>query len=144
MLGNYLLIALRHIFKNELYSSINILGLVVGLMVYLFGSMLADYEQTHDAFFKNSDRIYSIGSVFSPTADLGIRSVNSVHTALVALPLAYFATNTYLDFFPNRLSLPGAIILVAGCLGVALSGAVVSVHAMKVAYANPIHALRYE
>ena len=80
----------------------------------------------------------------SPTADLGIRSVNSVHTALVALPLAYFATNTYLDFFPNRLSLPGAIILVAGCVGVALSGAIVSVHAMKIACANAIHALRYE
>jgi putative ABC transport system permease protein len=67
-----------------------------------------------------------------------------VWASFIALPLAYFAANTYLDFFPNRLSLPGAIILVAGCLGVVLSWAIVSVHAMRVAYANPIHALRYE
>jgi len=67
-----------------------------------------------------------------------------IWASFVALPLAYFATNTYLDFFPNRLSLPGAIILFAGCLGVVLSWAIVSVHAMKVAYANPIQALRYE
>ena len=67
-----------------------------------------------------------------------------VWASIIAPPLAYFATNQYLDFFPNRLSLPGAIIIVAGCLGVMLSWAIVSVHAMKVAHANPIHALRYE
>ena len=41
MIKNYLLIAWRQIIKNKLYSSINILGLVVGLAVYIFGSLLA-------------------------------------------------------------------------------------------------------
>ncbi len=82
MFNNYLLIAWRHILKNKLYSSINIIGLVVGLTVFLFGSLLANYEQTHDNFFKHSDRIFFVGSIFSPTADIGISSIDSVHSAV--------------------------------------------------------------
>ena len=82
MFTNYVLIAGRHILKNKLYSSINILGLVVGLTVFLFGSLLSNYEKTHDDFFKNTSRIFFVGSVFSPTADISISSLDSVHTAL--------------------------------------------------------------
>ncbi len=82
MIKNYLLIAWRHILKNKLYSSINILGLVVGLSVFLFGSLLANYENTHDVFFKNSDRIFTVGSIFSPTADIGISVIDSANTAV--------------------------------------------------------------
>jgi len=82
MFKNYVLIAGRHILKNKLYSSINILGLVVGLTVFLFGSLLSNYEKTHDDFFKNTSRIYFVGSVFSPTADIGISALDAAHTAL--------------------------------------------------------------
>jgi putative ABC transport system permease protein len=85
MLNNYLLIAWRHILKNKLYSSINITGLVVGLTIFLFGSLLANYEQTHDNFFKNSARTYFVGTIFSPKADVGISSIDSVHSAVAPL-----------------------------------------------------------
>lgn len=80
MFRNYLLVTWRHILTNKLYSAINILGLVVGLTVFLFGTLLANYEQTHDTFFKNSDRIYTVGSIFSPTADVGINSLDSANS----------------------------------------------------------------
>ena len=62
----------------------------------------------------------------------------------IALPLAYLASNFYLDFFADRLPMPGLFIAIAGVAGLFLSWAIVSVHAMKIANTNPIHALRYE
>ena len=81
MFKNYLLIAWRQILKNRLYASINILGLVVGLTVYIFGSLLVDYEQSHDLFYKNSGRIFTAGSIFSPTANIGVGETDGIYTA---------------------------------------------------------------
>ncbi|HIG41368.1 MAG TPA: hypothetical protein EYQ14_12635 [Gammaproteobacteria bacterium] len=72
MFKNYVTVALRRILRNKLYSAINILGLVVGLSVFLFGSLLANYEKIHDIFFENSARIFTVGTLFSPKADIGI------------------------------------------------------------------------
>ena len=72
MVKSYLVIAWRHILKNKLYAAINILGLVVGLAVYIFGSLLVTYERSHDTFYKNSDRIFTAGSIFSATANIGV------------------------------------------------------------------------
>jgi putative ABC transport system permease protein len=63
---------------------------------------------------------------------------------LFALPLAWAASYKYLDFFADRLMMPSGIIAVAGILSVAFAWAVVAVHAIKIARANPIRALRYE
>ena len=81
MLKNYLLIAWRQLLKNKLYASINILGLVVGLVVYLFGSLLVDYERTHDLFFAKADRIFTAGSLFGPTANIGVSETDGIYTA---------------------------------------------------------------
>ena len=79
MIKNYLLIAWRQIVKNKLYAAINIVGLVVGLSVYLFGEMVSTYEETHDAFFANADRIYTVGTVFGPAADIGIAETDGIY-----------------------------------------------------------------
>ena len=44
MFKNYLTSAWRNILKNKIYAAINIIGLVVGLSVYVFSSLLATYE----------------------------------------------------------------------------------------------------
>jgi putative ABC transport system permease protein len=87
MIKNYLLIAWRQITKNKLYASINILGLVVGLAVYIFGSLLVDYERSHDLFYKNADRIYTAGSLFSPTANIGVSENSGIYTGFAPLIL---------------------------------------------------------
>ena len=81
MLKNYFIIAWRQLLKNKLYASINTIGLTVGLAVYIFGSMLVSYERSHDLFYANADRIYTVGSLFGPTANIGIGETDGIYTA---------------------------------------------------------------
>jgi putative ABC transport system permease protein len=63
---------------------------------------------------------------------------------IVALPISYFASNIYLDFFADRLELAEGIVLFAGILAVIFSWSIVAIHAIKIARSSPIYALRYE
>jgi putative ABC transport system permease protein len=85
MIWNNIKIALRNIRKNKLFAFINIAGLALGMCIYVFGSMLIKYERTHDAFFANSERVYTIGSLPSPSLDLGIDSLNVAHSGLAPI-----------------------------------------------------------
>ncbi|MFT6434288.1 MAG: putative ABC transport system permease protein [Candidatus Azotimanducaceae bacterium] len=85
MIENYFNSAWRQLIKNKLYASINILGLVVGLAIYVFGTILVDYEQSHDKFFANYERIYTAGSVFSPTANIGVNENPGIYTGFKQL-----------------------------------------------------------
>lgn len=82
MFSNYIKIAIRSILKNKLYAVINIMGLSMGLAIYLFGGLLAEYEYTHDAFFENADRIYTIRGEVSAEADMGISQIDGVQSAV--------------------------------------------------------------
>ena len=82
MFWNNVKIALRNLKKNKLFALINIIGLALGLTIYVFGGLLADYERSHDLFFKNASRIYTVGTVINPEAGLGINEIDSAHTAL--------------------------------------------------------------
>ena len=62
----------------------------------------------------------------------------------VALPLAMPATSMYLNFFAERISLQFPLVIMAGMVAILLACSVIAVHAMRVAKASPISALRYE
>jgi putative ABC transport system permease protein len=62
----------------------------------------------------------------------------------IALPGAYFASSLYLNFFADRIDSPILILAVAGAVAVMLAWGTVAGHAIRIAMANPIHALRYE
>jgi len=61
-----------------------------------------------------------------------------------SLPLAYLASNLYLQFFAERISIQIPLILLSGIVAVSSAWIVIALHAMRVARANPIMALRYE
>jgi putative ABC transport system permease protein len=82
MFSNYFKLALRNMGKNRLYAAINIVGLAIGLAVFLFGSILASYERDHDSMFSQRDRIFTAGSVFGPDADIGVLETDSIYTAM--------------------------------------------------------------
>jgi putative ABC transport system permease protein len=82
MLWNYIKIALRNLRKNKVFAAINILGLAIGMTIYVFGGVLVKYESTHDAFFANSDRIYTVGSIASPNLNVGITQVDATWTTI--------------------------------------------------------------
>lgn len=76
MLRNYFKIALRSLWRHKLYSSINIIGLAVGLAACLLMSLYVRHELTYDSFHKNVDRIVRITS-FLKTPDAPMALANS-------------------------------------------------------------------
>jgi putative ABC transport system permease protein len=63
---------------------------------------------------------------------------------LIAWPVAWWLMRDWLNGFDARIALGPTPFLVAGGLALAIALGTISGHAMKVARANPIHALRYE
>jgi putative ABC transport system permease protein len=64
MLKNYITIALRNLKRQMMYSSINIIGLAVGMACSLVIFLFVYGEWSHDRHFENGDRIHRIGISF--------------------------------------------------------------------------------
>ncbi len=60
MIANYLIVALRNLFKNKVFSFINIFGLALGIAASLLIVQYARYQLSYDRFEANSDRIYRL------------------------------------------------------------------------------------
>jgi putative ABC transport system permease protein len=63
---------------------------------------------------------------------------------LIAWPVAWYAMSDWLSTFDSRVDLGVTPFLLAGLLALAIAIGTISGHAIRVARANPIHALRYE
>ena len=82
MFWNHVKVALRNLRKNKLFATINIVGLAIGLSIYVFGGLLVKYERTHDMFFENASRIHTVGSTAAPGLNVGIDKINSTFSAV--------------------------------------------------------------
>lgn len=60
MLKNFILVALRNLRKNKLYSIINIAGLTVGITCSILILLWVVDEVTYDSFIPKSDRLYQV------------------------------------------------------------------------------------
>lgn len=69
MLTNYLKISARSIWRNRLFSAINILGLAIGISASLVIYLIVSYDLGFDKFHKDSERIYRIYSSFMFTGE---------------------------------------------------------------------------
>jgi putative ABC transport system permease protein len=63
---------------------------------------------------------------------------------LVAWPLAYLYLHHWLEGFAYRITLNPLYFIVAGATALLIAWGTVFMHALRVARANPVHALRYE
>ncbi|MDQ8756103.1 ABC transporter permease [Sphingosinicella sp. LHD-64] len=63
---------------------------------------------------------------------------------LIAWPVAWWAMREWLNGFEARIDLGPAPFVIAAMLALAIAIGTIAGHAIKVARANPIHALRYE
>ena len=63
---------------------------------------------------------------------------------LIAWPVAWWLMRDWLNGFDQRIALTPVPFLLAGCIALGIAIGTIAGHAMKVARANPIHALRYE
>ncbi len=64
MFHNYLSIAVRNLFKNKLYSVINIAGLSVGLAACILISLYVRDEISYDKQWTNADSLYRLHTTF--------------------------------------------------------------------------------
>jgi len=81
MIKNYILIALRNIQRQKIYSFITISGLIVGLTVFIFFALMNEFLATFNEFHENVDRIYSVVQVLPGGID------GDQHNAITPTPL---------------------------------------------------------
>ncbi len=85
MFTNYLKIALRLIRRNKLYTTLNVVGLAVGMAVCLLLLVFVFHELNFDAFHKNGDRIYR---VYTEQHDSGTDEISLPTNAVLGPELA--------------------------------------------------------
>ena len=60
MLRNYFKVAIRNIIRHKIYSTINIVGLGIGMTAFILIALLLQHEYSFDKFNKNYERIYRV------------------------------------------------------------------------------------
>jgi len=63
---------------------------------------------------------------------------------VIAWPVAYYYLRQWLEGYAYRISLNPVYFIAAGLAALCIAWLTVFAHAVRVARANPIHALRYE
>lgn len=53
-------IALRNLYKNKVYTAINVAGLALGLAGFIFILLYINYEKSYDTWDKDFDKIYQV------------------------------------------------------------------------------------
>jgi putative ABC transport system permease protein len=85
MLYNYWITALRNLKKRISSTFVQVLGLAVGLTVFVLVQVIAAYEENFDTFFAKSERIYIVYLHFTPESGVGVKNSDGVFTALQPL-----------------------------------------------------------
>jgi putative ABC transport system permease protein len=60
MIKNYIIIAWRNLFRNQLTSVINIVGLTVGMTCFILIALYIQFEMSYDKHHEKADQIYRI------------------------------------------------------------------------------------
>jgi putative ABC transport system permease protein len=100
MFKNYIIIALRNIQRQKIYSVITISGLILGLAVFIFFALMNEFLSTFNEFNHNADRIYSVVQVLPGGID------GDQHNAITPSPLVPAMLDDYPEiesacrFFP--------------------------------------------
>ena len=60
MIKNYITTAIRNIYKNKVYSMLNITGLAIGVMAFTMIMLYVRFELSFDKYSSNADNIYRV------------------------------------------------------------------------------------
>jgi putative ABC transport system permease protein len=60
MIKNYLKIIFRNLWRNKLYTGINIIGLSLGIAALVWGIQTYRYSFNFDSFHKNKDQVFRV------------------------------------------------------------------------------------
>jgi len=136
MLKNYILIALRNLWKSKGTTSINILGLSLGLACF---SLILLYVVNE----LNYDRLgATVGSIVALLSKDFLRLV--LVAAAIAIPFAWWAMSKWLADFAYRIEIQWWMFALAGIAAIGIALLTVSFQAVRAAVANPVESLRSE
>ncbi len=102
MLRNYLVIAIRNLFRNKVYSLINILGLTLGITCCLLLSLYIVDEARYDRHHVRLDDLYRIVTRFD-----GERGIHELGTASPPIAMALWEEVPDIDMAVRALRPPG-------------------------------------
>src|SRR5580698_1943091 len=88
MLKNYLKIAYRNLFKNKVFSIVNIFGLAIGMSACFFIFAYVHFESSYDSFHGQKADLYRVNTAYGGGYGSGIESTN--HPATGPAMKAYF------------------------------------------------------
>jgi putative ABC transport system permease protein len=69
MFKNYIVVALRNLFRNKLFVTINLIGLSMGMAASILLFFFARAELSFDKFHHDYERIYRVGATMRMTSD---------------------------------------------------------------------------
>ena len=105
MLQNYLRTALQNLWKNRGFSSINIVGLALGMACSLLILLWVQDEQNVDAFHRNGDRLFyvyernymggKLETWYWTQGPLAEELKKEIPEVQAAIPLSWKNTNTF-------------------------------------------------
>ncbi len=104
MFKNYIKIALRNIKRQKVHSFIMMLGLILGLCIFIMFSLVVDFTSSVDSFHKNADRIYAVVQI--PPGSEGHHSAITPAPLMPALVSEFPEIERAARFFP-----PGRMIV---------------------------------
>ena len=92
MLHNYFRIATRILARNKLYTTINVLGLALGICGCLVIWLVGSYEMSFDRFHPGGDRIYRVGTggtaeVLPPMPDAFRKTIPGLEIVTAFFPI---------------------------------------------------------
>lgn len=161
MFKNFLLLTVRSLLANRLFTAINIVGLAVGLACVIFIALFVRHETSYDQHWTDADRTYKVMRTFfggSRSQDLEL-ATNAPQTGpmlaqdfsklvlfanVIAWPVAWYFMNNWLESFAYRVSLSAGIFIFAAFLAWLIAAATVGGLSAFTANANPTRSLRYE
>ena len=88
MFLNYILIAIRNLLKNRVYTLINITGMAIGIACSIFILLFVNHELSYDRFHTKAERIFRVGVS-------GKFSGNEFNQAVTAQPMAQTLVSDY-------------------------------------------------
>ena len=92
MFINYLKIAFRNLWKNKVYSSINIFGLAVGMALFILAVLYTNIHFRFDQFHNDADQIHALVRSYS-TKDGG-----NYHTMKIPAPILPMMKDEFSEF----------------------------------------------
>ena len=131
MWRNYLTVAVRSLIRKPVFAFINVFGLAA----------FTAERRTKEIGIRKvfGARVRDIVRLLAWQFSKPVMLAN-----IAAWPIAWWAMRDWLNGFDARIALTPGPFVVAGAMALAIAIGTIAGHAIKVARANPIHALRYE